>query len=53
MGGSNGGFTTGRKEIIDYLRQTSRTYMFSNNMSPSVTAVAIKAFDLLENDPSI
>lgn len=40
MGGSNGGFTTGRQEIIDYLRQGSRTYMFSNNMSPSVTAAS-------------
>jgi len=53
LGGSNGGFTTGRKEIIDFLRQTSRTYMFSNNMSPAVTAVALKAFEIMENDPAL
>ncbi len=47
MGGASGGFTTGRKEIIDMLRQKSRPYLFSNSLAPSITAAAIKAFDIL------
>lgn len=48
FGGAIGGFTTGRKEIIDMLRQRSRPYLFSNSIPPLVAAAGIKTFDLLE-----
>jgi len=47
MGGASGGFTTGRKEIVDILRQKSRPYLFSNSLAPSIVAAALKAFDIL------
>ncbi len=47
MGGASGGFTTGRREIIELLRQKSRPYLFSNTLAPSIAAAAIAAFDLL------
>ncbi len=47
MGGASGGFTTGREEIIDLLRQRSRPYLFSNTLAPALVAAAIKAFDML------
>lgn len=49
FGGAIGGFTTGRKEIIDMLRQRSRPYLFSNSIPPLVAAAGIKAFNLLED----
>jgi len=49
LGGAIGGFTTGKKEIIDLLRQRSRPYLFSNSIPPLVAAAGIKAFELLEN----
>ncbi len=49
MGGASGGFTTGRKEIIQILRQKSRPYLFSNTLAPSIVSAAIKAFELIEN----
>lgn len=48
FGGSVGGFTTGKKEIIDLLRQRSRPYLFSNSIPPMIAAAAIKTFELLE-----
>ena len=45
-----GGFTSGRKEIIDMLRQKSRPYLFSNSLAPSIVGAGIKAFDLIEKD---
>lgn len=47
LGGGLGGFTTGRKEIIDLLRQRSRPYLFSNSLTPSIVAASIKVFELL------
>ena len=47
LGGAVGGFTTGRKEIIEMLRQRSRPYLFSNSLPPPVVAAAIKVFDML------
>jgi glycine C-acetyltransferase len=47
MGGASGGFTTGRKEIIDFLRNRSRPYLFSNSLAPSIVAASIAAFELL------
>ncbi len=50
FGGSVGGFTTGKKEIIDLLRQRSRPYLFSNSIPPMVAAAALKTFELLTRD---
>ena len=47
LGGASGGFTTGRKEIIDLLRQRSRPYLFSNTVAPAIVAASIKVFDML------
>ncbi len=47
FGGAIGGFTTGRKEIIEMLRQRSRPYLFSNSLPPSVTATGIKMLDMM------
>jgi glycine C-acetyltransferase len=47
MGGASGGFTTGKREIIELLRQRSRPYIFSNTLAPVITATSIAAFDLL------
>ncbi len=48
LGGASGGFTTGRKEIIDILRQRSRPYLFSNTLAPPITYTALKVLDMLE-----
>ena len=50
MGGAMGGFTSGRKEIIEMLRQKSRPYLFSNSLSPSIVGAGIKAFEIIERD---
>ncbi len=47
LGGATGGFTSGKREIIDMLRQRSRPYLFSNSLSPSVANASIKAIDIL------
>jgi glycine C-acetyltransferase len=52
LGGSHGGFTTGPKTLIDYLRQRSRPYLFSNTLPPAVVMGSLAAFDLLENAPT-
>jgi len=49
LGGALGGFTSGRKEIIDMLRQRSRPYLFSNSLAPSIVGAATKVVDLLSN----
>ena len=48
LGGAMGGFTTGKKEIIDMLRQRSRPYLFSNSLAPTIVGASIKVFELLE-----
>ena len=53
LGGASGGYTSGRKEIIDLLRQRSRPYLFSNTLAPAITGASIKLFDLLENSSSL
>jgi glycine C-acetyltransferase len=53
MGGANGGFTTGRKEIIEILRQRSRPYLFSNTVPPVVIGASIAAFDLLNESGAL
>ena len=52
LGGSHGGFTTGPRVLVDYLRQKSRPYLFSNTLPPAVVMGSLAAFDILENDPS-
>ena len=47
LGGASGGFTSGRKEIVDLLRQRSRPYLFSNTIAPPVVAASLKALELL------
>tara|TARA_Y100001949_G_C15986930_1_gene331076 strand:+ start:1297 stop:2484 length:1188 start_codon:yes stop_codon:yes gene_type:complete len=53
LGGASGGFTSGRKEIIEILRQKSRPYLFSNTLAPSIVGASLKVFDIIENDNSL
>jgi glycine C-acetyltransferase len=48
LGGAMGGFTTGRKEIIEMLRQRSRPYLFSNSLAPSIVGASIEVFKMLD-----
>ena len=53
LGGASGGYTSGRAEIIEYLRQRSRPYLFSNTVAPSIVAGSIKAIDLLNESTEL
>ncbi len=53
LGGAMGGYTTGKKEIIEMLRQRSRPYLFSNSLAPSIVGASIKVFDMLAKDTSL
>jgi len=53
MGGAMGGYTTGKREIIEILRQRSRPYLFSNSLAPAIVGASIKVFELLEKDTSL
>ena len=53
LGGAMGGYTTGKKEIIEMLRQRSRPYLFSNSLAPAIVGASIKVFELLENDTTL
>lgn len=53
LGGAMGGYTTGKKEIIEMLRQRSRPYLFSNSLAPAIVGASIKVFDMLANDNSL
>ena len=53
LGGAMGGYTTGKKEIIDMLRQRSRPYLFSNSLAPTIVGASIKVFEMLESDTSL
>ncbi len=53
LGGASGGFTTGRKEIIDLLRQRSRPYLFSNTVPPAIAAAGIEVFDMLLSNTAL
>ena len=53
LGGAMGGFTTGRKEIIEMLRQRSRPYLFSNSLAPAIVGASIAVFDLLEESTEL
>ena len=49
LGGASGGYTSGRRQIIDWLRQRSRPYLFSNSLAPVITSATIRVLDLLES----
>ena len=53
LGGASGGFTSGRKEIIDLLRQRSRPYLFSNTLAPAVAAGSLKVLELIDKDTTL
>jgi glycine C-acetyltransferase len=53
LGGASGGYASGRKEIVEFLRQRSRPYLFSNSVAPSMAAGALKALELIARDPAI
>jgi len=53
LGGAMGGFTSGKKEIIDILRQRSRPYLFSNTLAPSIVGAGIAVFDMLSASTSL
>ncbi len=53
LGGASGGYTSGRKEIIDLLRQRSRPYLFSNTVAPAVVGASLKVLDLLETSDDL
>ena len=53
LGGASGGFTSGRKEIVGWLRQRSRPYLFSNSVAPAIVASSLAVFDLISNDASL
>lgn len=50
LGGAMGGYTTGKKEIIEMLRQRSRPYLFSNSLAPAIVGASIKVFEMLDKD---
>ena len=53
LGGAMGGYTTGKKEIIELLRQRSRPYLFSNSLAPAIVGASIKVFELLKKDTTL
>lgn len=53
LGGASGGYTSGRREIVDLLRQRSRPYLFSNSVPPPIVAATLKALDLVANQPEL
>jgi glycine C-acetyltransferase len=53
LGGASGGYTSGRQEIVDYLRQRSRPYLFSNSLAPSIAAASLKSLELVSGSPDL
>jgi glycine C-acetyltransferase len=53
LGGANGGFTSGRREIIEMLRQRSRPYLFSNSLAPSIVGASLAILDMLQHDTGL
>jgi glycine C-acetyltransferase len=53
LGGASGGFTTGRKEIVELLRQRSRPYLFSNSVAPSIVGASLAAFELIASEGTL
>ena len=53
LGGASGGYTSGRREIIDLLRQRSRPYLFSNSLAPAIAGASIELFDMLDESTEL
>ncbi|MFK8051748.1 MAG: glycine C-acetyltransferase [Woeseiaceae bacterium] len=53
LGGASGGYTSGRKEVIGWLRQRSRPYLFSNTLAPTIAATSLRVLDLIDEDSSL
>ena len=53
LGGASGGYTSGKREIVEWLRQRSRPYLFSNSLAPVITATSIAVLELLEKDRTL
>ena len=53
LGGASGGYTSGRREIIDLLRQRSRPYLFSNTLAPAIVGASLELFDMLEESTQL
>lgn len=53
LGGAMGGYTTGKKEIIEILRQRSRPYLFSNSLAPAIVGASLKVFEMIDSDTSL
>lgn len=53
LGGAMGGYTTGKKEIIELLRQRSRPYLFSNSLSPAIVGASLKVFEMISNNTAL
>ena len=53
LGGASGGYTSGKKEVIDWLRQRSRPYLFSNSLAPSIVTASIAVLDMLKNGKAL
>ena len=53
LGGASGGYTSGKAEVIDWLRQRSRPYLFSNTLAPVIAAASLKVFDIIENGDAL
>ncbi|QSX33631.1 glycine C-acetyltransferase [Shewanella avicenniae] len=53
LGGASGGYTSGKKEVIDWLRQRSRPYLFSNSLAPAIVSASIKVLELLEDGAAL
>ncbi len=53
LGGASGGYTSGKKEVIDWLRQRSRPYLFSNSVAPPIVSASLKVFEMMENGQAL
>ncbi|RUV32798.1 glycine C-acetyltransferase [Mesorhizobium sp. M5C.F.Ca.IN.020.32.2.1] len=53
LGGASGGYTSGKREVVDWLRQRSRPYLFSNTLMPAIAAASLKVFDIIEGGDAL
>ncbi|MGE0284113.1 MAG: glycine C-acetyltransferase [Rhizobiaceae bacterium] len=53
LGGASGGYTSGKREVVDWLRQRSRPYLFSNTLMPAIAAASLKVFDMIEKGDAL
>lgn len=53
LGGASGGYTSGKREVVEWLRQRSRPYLFSNTLAPVIAAASLKVFDLIDHGDAL